>query len=96
MEILVLVKMMEFDNLYYIYFFYVDDRWCVFGCFVYYLSIMYFELDDFVEVFFMSDGDCLFFFFVIEFCLLNFLDYYNILVLDIYIQVSVLFMVYSY
>lgn len=51
MEIPVLAKMMELDNLYHIYLFYVDDRWCAFGCSAYYLSIMYPELDDFAEHF---------------------------------------------
>lgn len=51
MEIPVLAKMMELDNLYHIYLFYVDDRWCAFGCSAYYLSIMYPELDDFTEAF---------------------------------------------
>ena len=59
MEIPVLAKTMELDNLYHIYLFYVDDRWCAFGCSAYYLSIMYPELDDFAEAFFTSDGDCL-------------------------------------
>ena len=49
MEIPVLAKMMELDNLYHIYLFYVDDRWCAFGCSAYYLSIMYPELDDFAD-----------------------------------------------
>ncbi len=53
MEILVLAKMMELDNLYHIYLFYVDDRWCA-------------------------------------------LDYYNTLVSDTHIQVSVPPTVYSY
>lgn len=51
MEIPVLAKTMELDNLYHIYLFYVDDRWCAFGCSAYYLSIMYPELDDFTEAF---------------------------------------------
>lgn len=55
MEIPVLAKTMELDNLYHIYLFYVDDRWCAFGCSAYYLSIMYPELDDFAEAFFTSD-----------------------------------------
>lgn len=76
MEIPVLAKMMELDNLYHIYLFYVDDRWCAFGCSAYYLSIMYPELDDFAEAFFTSDGDCLPFLPVTELCLLNLSDYY--------------------
>lgn len=69
MEIPVLAKTMELDNLYHIYLFYVDDRWCAFGCSAYYLSIMYPELDDFAEAFFTSDGDCLPFLPVTEPCL---------------------------
>lgn len=31
----------ESQNLYYIYLFYVEDKWCAFGYSAYYLSIMY-------------------------------------------------------
>ena len=96
MEIPVLAKTMELDNLYHIYLLYVDDRWCAFGCSAYYLSIMYPELDDFAEAFFTSDGDCLPFLPVTEPCLLNLSDYYNTLVSDTHIQVSVPPTVYSY
>ena len=61
-----------------------------------YLSIMYPELDDFAEAFFTSDGDCLPFLPVTEPCLLNLSDYYNTLVSDTHIQVSVPPTVYSY
>lgn len=41
MEIPELAIDKESQNLYYIYLFYVEDKWCAFGYSAYYLSIMY-------------------------------------------------------
>ena len=88
MEIPVLARTMEPDNLYHIYLFYVSDRWYAFGYSAYYLSIMYPELDASGESFSLGDGGCLPFLPVSETCLLRLSDYYTTLVSDAYIQVS--------
>lgn len=88
MEIPALAIDKESQNLYYIYLFYVDDRWCAFGYSAYYLSLMYPELDAFSESFFLDDGDCLPFLPVPETLLSNISDYYTTLASDAYIQVS--------
>lgn len=87
MEIPSLVFDKECKNLYYIYLFFIEEKWWCFGHSAHYLSVMYPELEGF-EV---NAGDsdefipCVC---VSGSCLLNLSDCYDMLVTDTCIQVS--------
>lgn len=95
MEIPELAINKECKNLYYIYLFYIEEKWWAFGYSAYYLSIMYPDLDifsatseDYVETI-----PCIC---VPKWCLLNISDFYRTLVSDVYIQASAPPTAYSY
>lgn len=96
MEIPVLAKTIELDNLYHIYLFYVEERWWAFGCSAYYMSILYPELEPVFEDSPQEHAECIPFLLVSERYLLKLSDFYDTLVSDAYIQISVPPTAYSY
>lgn len=87
MEIPKLAIDKESKNLYYIYLFYVEDKWWAFGYSAYYLCIMYPALEV-TEELFPEYGGGVPYVEVPELYLLNLSDLYNTLVSDECIQVS--------
>lgn len=87
MEIPKLAIDKESQNLYYIYLFYVEDKWWAFGYSAYYLSIMYPALEVIEEIF-PEYGEGIPYVEVPELYVLRLSDFYNTLVSDECIQIS--------
>lgn len=87
MEIPELVIEKERKNLYYIYLFYVEDKWWAFGYSAYYLSIIYPVLEAINETSPAYEGDipCIH---VPENFMVRLSEFYSTLVSDEYIQVE--------
>lgn len=87
MEIPVLAKTMELDNLYHIYLFYVTDKWCAFGYSAYYLNIMYPVLEANAENS-LEYEECMPYVHVPDSFLIRLSEFYSTLVSDNYMQVE--------
>lgn len=87
MEIPKLAIDKESENLYYIYLFYVENRWCSFGYSAYYLSIIYPVLEANTENS-LECEECMPYVHVPDSFLVRLSEFYSTLVSDNYIQVE--------
>lgn len=88
MEIPELAIDKECKNLYNIYLFYIEEKWWAFGRSAYYLSIIYPDLER-SKVIFEYYAEALPCICVPYSYLLNLSDFYNTVVSDAYIQISI-------
>lgn len=95
MEIPALVFDKECKNLYYIYLFFIEEKWWCFGHSAHYLNMIYPKLEV-VEVKSEDTDESIPCVCVSEYCLMNLSDYYDTLASDAYIQVSAPPTVYCY
>lgn len=86
MEIPELALDKECKNLYYIYLFYVEEKWWAFGHSAYYLSIMYPVLE--AATVSPEHGECTPYVHVSNDFLVRLSEFYSTLVSDTYIQVE--------